>query len=217
MLNNVPTWLIESIGKHDRVLSVNIETDNIINIQRKEGIPLRVATISSKVTSFITILEVVKEHSFEFLLNIPKDAYTVGEIFEYLNSKQISYGGLGDLYRVLSEDKNWPYQPKEVSFILRGLEQHSKVSSVKRLDDRRYSIIRKNLPTVIIVALNDYDFNTESIRNGKQVFKTFDGILASNPNARITGSAESAAESLGVKIYTWGQLLGALNKIWKTS
>lgn len=217
MLNNVPTWLIESIGKHDRVLSVNIETDNIINIQRKEGIPLRIATISSKVTSFITILEVVKEHSFEFLLNIPKDAYTVGEIFEYLNSKQISYGGLGDLYRVLSEDKNWPYQPKEVSFILRGLEQHSKVSSVKRLDDRRYSIIRKNLPTVIIVALNDYDFNTESIRNGKQVFKTFDGILASNPNARITGSAESAAESLGVKIYTWGQLLGALNKIWKTS
>lgn len=217
MLNNVPNWLIESIEKHDQVLSVNIETDNIINIQRKEGISLRVAAISSKITTLIPVINVVKEHSFDFLLNIPKDAYTVGEIFEYLDSKQISYGGLADLYRVLSEDENWPYQPKEVSFIMRGLKQHSKVLSVKRLDDRRYSISRKNLPVVIIVALNDYDFNTESIRNGKQVYKTFDGILASNPNARITRAAESVAESLGVKIYTWGQLLGALNNIWKTS
>lgn len=217
MLNSIPNWLLESIGKHDQVLSVIIETDNVINIQRKEGIPLKVATISSKVTSYTTVLEVVKEHSFEFLLNIPKEAYTVGEIFEYLDSKQISYGGLGDLYRVLSEDENWPYQPKEVSFIMRGLEQHSKVSSVKRLDDRRYSIMRKNLPSVIVLALNDYDFNTECVRNGKQVYKTFDGILASNPNSRITGGAESIAESLGVKIYTWGQLLGELNNLWKTS
>lgn len=209
--------MIESIEKHDQVSSVNVETDNVINIQRKEGVPLKVAAISSKVTSSAIVLEVVKEHSFEFLLNIPKDAYTVGEIFEYLDSKQISYGGLGDLYRVLSENENWPYQPKEVSFIIRGLEQHSKVSSVKRLDDRRYSITRKNLPSVIVVALNDYDFNTESVRNGKQVYKTFDAILASNPNARITGAAASVAESLGIKIYTWGQLLGALNNIWKTS
>ncbi|WP_411810690.1 hypothetical protein ACLB9Y_10455 [Chryseobacterium scophthalmum] len=215
MLNNVPNWLIESIGKHDQVLSVNVETDNVINIQRKQGIPLRVAAISSKVTSSTTVIDLVKEHFFEFLLNIPKDAYTVGEIFEYLDSKQISYGGLGDLYRVLAEDENWPYQPKEVSFIMRGLEQHSKISSVKRLDDRRYSITRKNLPTVIVVALNDYDLNTESIRNGKQVYKVFDGILASNPNVRITVGAESVAESLGVKIYTWGQLLGALNNIWR--
>ncbi|MEJ5053677.1 hypothetical protein [Sphingobacterium sp. MYb382] len=217
MLNNAPNWLIESIGKHDHVLSVNIGPDNVINIQRKEGIPLRVAAISSKVTNSATVIKVVKEHSFEFLLNIPKDAYTAGEIFEYLDSKQISYGGLGDLYRVLSEDENWPYQPKEVSFIIRGLEQHSKVSSVKRLDDRRYFITRNSLPPVIIVALNDYDLNTESVRNGKQVYKAFDGILASNPNARITGGAESVAESLGVKIYTWRQLLGALNNIWKTS
>lgn len=217
MLNNVSNWLIESIGEHNQVLSVNIESDNVINIQRKEGIPLRVAAISSKVTSFSIVTDIVKAHSFEFLLNIPKDAYTDGEIFEYLDSKKISYGGLGDLYRVLSEDENWPYKPKEVAFIMKGLEQHSKVSSVKRLDDRRYSISRKNLPTVIIVALNDYDFNTESVRNGKQIYKTFDGILASNPNARITGAAENIAESLGVKIYKWGQLLGALNNIWKVS
>lgn len=217
MLNNVQNWLIESIKKHDQVLSVNVETDNVINIQRREGIPLKVAAISLKVTSSTTVIDVVKEHSFEFLLNIPKDAYTIGEIFEYLDSKQISYGGLGDLYRILSENENWPYQQPEVSFIMRGLEQHSKVSSIKRLDDRRYSITRKNLPAVIVVALNDYDFNTESVRNGKQVYKTFDGILASNPNVRITGGAESVAETLGVKIYTWRQLLGALNNIWKTS
>jgi hypothetical protein len=217
MLNNVPNWLIESIQKHDQVLSVNVETDNVINIQRKKGIPLKVAAISEKVTTSTTVIDVVKLHTFEFLLNIPKDAYTVGTIFEYLDSKQISYGGLADLYRVLSENENWPYQQSEVSFIMRGLEQHSKVSSVKRLDDRRYSINRRNLPSVIVVALNDYDFNTESVRNAKQVYKTFDGILASNPNARITGGAESVAESLGVKIHTWRQLLGALNNIWKTS
>ena len=217
MLNNVPNWLIESIGKHDRVLSVNIESDNVIKIQRKEGIPLKVAVISSKTTNFSIVTNVVNEHCFDFLLNIPKDAYTVGEIFEYLDSKQISYGGLGDLYRVISEDENWPYLPKEVSFIMRAIEQHSKVISVKRLDDRRYSISRENLPTVIIVALNDYDFNTESIRNGKQVYKTFDGILASNPNARITSGAKSVAETLGVKICTLRQLLIELNYTWKKS
>lgn len=216
MLNNVSNWLIENIEKHDKVLSVNVEPDNVINIQRKGGIALKVAAISLKVTNLTDVIDLVKEYSFEFLLNIPKDAYTVGEIFDYLDSEQISYGGLGDLYRVLSETENFPYQQPEVSFIMRGLEQHSKVSAVKRLDDRRYSITRKNLPTVIVLALNDYDFNTESVRNGKQVYKTFDGILTSNPNARITGGAESVAETLGLKIYTWGQLLGALNNVWKT-
>ncbi|WP_294332133.1 hypothetical protein [uncultured Chryseobacterium sp.] len=217
MLDNVPNWLIENIEQHDQVLSVNVEIDNVITIQRKEGISLRVAAISSKVTILSMVVDVVNAHSFDFLLNIPKNAYTVGEVFEFLDLRKISYGGLGDLYRVISEDDNWPYQPKEVSFIMRGLEQHFKVLSVKRLDDRRYSITRKNLPMVIILALNDYDFNTETIRNGKQIYKTFDGILASNPNVRITGGAESIAKSLGVKIYTWGKLLGALNNIWKKS
>ena len=99
--------------------------------------------------------------------------------------------------------------------VLRGLEQHSKVIKVERLDNKRLKIIRKNLPSVIIVATNDYEVNAESIRKLKDDFNSFDAILASNPIGRITSQAYSVASMIDVPLYDWKELYSELNKSWK--
>ena len=215
MLKPVENWIIQNIKKHDNVASISIEVDNVMLIQRKEGVQIRVAVISSQITGSSLVFDTVDNSSFDFLLNIPKNSYTIGSIFEYLDSKKISYGGLGDLFRLLSNERNWPYQPQEVAFIMRGLRQHDKVANVRRLDDRRYLIIRKNFPDVVILALNDYELNTESIKNGKEVYKDFDAILTSNPNARMTEEAASITSSMKIPVFQIRDLLIQLNRAWK--
>jgi hypothetical protein len=39
-------------------------------------------------------------------------------------------------------------------------------------------------------------------------------VLKSNPNGNITTAAEELADSLELKIFTWGELLGKLNAKW---
>lgn len=51
----------------------------------------------------------------------------------------------------------------------------------------------------------------EKVREAKSKYRTFDVILASNPNARISSIANDVAKELGLKILTWRQLLGRLN------
>ena len=62
-----------------------------------------------------------------------------------------------------------------------------------------------------ILALNNYDLTAEKVREAKSKYRTFDVILASNPNARISSIANDVAKELGLKILTWRQLLGRLN------
>ena len=116
------------------------------------------------------------------------------------------------MFRFINQEYNWPYENPEVRFILRGVSQHNKVSSIKRIDSRRYEIERYSRKKDIILALNDYDLSAESVRNGKELYKDFNIILTSNPNARVTSDAYSVAKDINVRIMSFGQLLGYLKK-----
>ncbi len=102
------------------------------------------------------------------------------------------------------------YQNPETKFIMGGLSQHTNVQGVIRLDNRRYSVVKIGFEKDIVLALNDYDMTANAIREAKNKFVTFDVILASNPNARISSSAKDVASEIGVRILTWRQLLGRL-------
>ena len=91
------------------------------------------------------------------------------------------------------------------------LQEHTNVYSIIRLDNRRYKVIKIGFKEDTILALNNYDLTAEKVREAKSKYRTFDVILASNPNARISSIANDVAKELGLKILTWRQLLGRLN------
>lgn len=207
-------WIIERLNENNKIKSTKIDNENVLHINRVDGPSLRLVNSSLELFTYNDIKPLADQANVDFILHTFKEPYITGDVFEYLDIKRKVLGGYGDLFRVLNQDFNYPYLPPEVKFIKRGLEQHTKVRNVRRLDDRRYEITRHGLETVIIVALNDYDLGTESIRSAIDKYRTFDAVLKSNPNGRITTSALELSDSREIKVFKWGELLGKLNHKW---
>ena len=207
-------WIIQQVKNNDKIESTMVDIGNILHVIRVEGPSLRLIKSSLEIFSYKDIKVLADQENIDFILHTCKEPYVSGDVFDYLDTRQKVLGGYADLFRILNQSSNYPYLPPEVKFIKRGLEQHTKVSKVRRLDNRRYEISRHGLDTVIVVALNDYDLGIESIRNAFDKYRTFDAVLKSNPNGRVTNSALELSDSIEVKIFKWGELLGKLNHKW---
>ena len=158
--------------------------------------------------------QLLGDEKVDFVLNVSREPYISAKALRFSNDNNFGIGGLGDLMRALRDHNLCNYVNPEVAFILRGLRQHTRVQNVTRMDNRRYNIERYDLPSVIIVALNDYDLTAESVRGAIDYFPKFKAILTSNPNCRRSKSSIIAASSAGIKILSWGEVLGYLNKQW---
>ncbi|OEE57651.1 hypothetical protein [Vibrio splendidus] len=209
-LNN---WCIEKLSNHDKVDSVVELTNELIKITNVNGGEF-IVLVKSEERSTIESVSGVDVGKIDFLLNIKKEAYIDGQLLQLGSSAGFAVGGLGDLFSALNDRDISTYISAEMSFIIRGLSQHTKVTGLERLDNRRFRVQRAGLDSVTILALNDYDFTAESVRSGIEKYVEFDAILTSNPNCRRTGNCEMVAESAGVRILSWGELLGQLNRAW---
>ena len=207
-------WIIEKLESNEEVNSTIVKPETVLTIERTNGSELSVTTTSIDTFNLDNIKSVIKAQKADFILHTSKEPFVKGSVFEYLEERKIVLGGFGDLMRVVNQGYNFPYLPPDVRFIVRGLKQHTKVSSVRRLDNKRYKIERYGLETVTIIALNDYDLGIEAIRSAVDEFGQFDAVLKSNPNGRITSSAVELADSREIKVFKWGELLGKLNLKW---
>lgn len=210
---SLASWSKDKILDHEKVLDIDLIDGLILSVSHENGCEFKIAVISSERVN-LDSLRNINIADIDFILNIKKDAYISGDVFDLGDSAGFSIGTLGDVYRALNDGFMANYLDAEMSFVIRGLNQHRKVTELKRLDNRRFLISRGSLPSVTILVLNDYDFTAEAVRHGIDVFGEFDAILTSNPNCRRTGNCMGAASSAGIKIMDWGELMDNLNRRW---
>jgi len=209
------SWVVNKLGDHYNITTVSLISSNRVRVKRKIGDEYEVATMALmhvNKSDLLDILTLAKDAIF--VANVSNNAYYHGSALKLAENKKIVLGDLADLFRATGSDHPRTYINPDVKFILRGLKQHDRIACVKRLDDRRYQLERVGLDSVIVLALHDYDLSADSIRNGLEKYGHCDAILAANPNCRPTTLAMNAADSAGVKVYKWGELLGALNRSW---
>lgn len=207
------SWCLEKLNNHDKVESVEEVGENLLKVINDKGDEFIIFTKSEDHSTIESVAGVDVER-LDFLLNIKKDAYIDGQLLQLATSAQFGIGGLADIFSALNGRTISAYISSEMSFIMRGLLQHTRVIDLERLDNRRFRIERVGLDSVVILALNDYDFTADSVRSGIEKYGEFDAILTSNPNCRRTGNCQMAAYSASVKILSWGELLGQLNRAW---
>ena len=207
-------WVSEKIIKHDKVGTIELVNPNLLTVITQDDSRYKIATMSLASINRNDLELLIGDVEVDFVLNVSKEPYLSSDAIDFSLKRGFSIGGLGDLMRALRDKNLSNYINPEITFILRGLKQHTRVSRVTRMDNRRFNVERIGLPSVIIVALNDYDLNADSVRTALDVFKDFDAILTSNPSCRQSGNSISAAESAGKKILSWGDLLSELNRTW---
>ena len=202
---------------YDSVESIDSLDNGSLLIKRKKGVDFNCFCISSEDVNYRTTKEILDKYpEIDFITNIKKDYLISGDAMSIMNSKNVSFGGFGDLIKFSNQRDNSLYVEKEYAFVSRGLNQHDKIKRIERLDNKRIRVERYSLGEVIIVMNNDYDLNTESVRITKDKFKTFKVILATNPYARITSDAYSTAQFMDVDICTYRDFLGKVNSLWNS-
>ncbi|MEZ4732349.1 MAG: hypothetical protein R3E79_34990 [Caldilineaceae bacterium] len=210
--NWTATWACNKLISHDDIQAVHARGPNQIELSVKNvNRSVQIVTMSVDTVRATDLHELCISGDIEFAMNIKKDAIYDGSAIQFSGSFPIGLGGLGDLYVAAHERNFRNYLPKETRFILRGLRQHTAVSTIQRLNNRLYRVERHSGDPVIVLALNDYDLTADSVRDGIDRFGRCDIILASNPNCRPSGESLTAAKHCGVRVLKWGQLLGALN------
>lgn len=204
-------WVSEKIS-HNKVSSAIVVGPNLIAI-KLVGVdaPLKVATISVDPVTITDLREVLIDDSVEFVMNTKKDALITGEAIEFAENKNFGLGTFGDLYAAINWQDLRNYISNDMQFVFLGLKQHTHVESVKRLNNKVYQVTTRALPQATILVLNDYDLTAASVRNGLGKFGRCDIILTSNPYCRTSPESRDAAESCGVRVLSWKQLLGALS------
>lgn len=208
-------WCKDKLEEHEKVDSIELSNSNLLSVTHSEVGNLRIATMSLKHIDDKDISELLSDTEVDFILNVSKEPYITQDALQKAEQEGFIIGGLGDAMRALRDGDMESYVNPEIHFILRGLKQHSRVSRVTRLDNRRFKVVRHGAPDVTILALDEYDLTAEAVRNAIDSFPDFDAIVKSNPNGRISSSSISAAASSGIKVFKWGELLGALNRDWQ--
>lgn len=205
-------WSAEKVKGHSEVLSTEPITGNALKIQtqKSKGLIL-IATLSVDCVRRDELAEVHLNRDVVFAMNVPKNAVYHGSAISYADTNSFGIGGLGDLFVAINENSYRHYLSKEGRFILRGLEQHTKVSSVNRITNRLYEVHRHGFGPIKVLALNEYDLTADAVRTGIDSHGKCSIILTSNPNCRPSGESIRAADSAGAKVLSWGELLGALN------
>ncbi|MBE7446092.1 MAG: hypothetical protein HS132_12900 [Planctomycetia bacterium] len=205
-------WTAEKLHGHSEVLSTEPITGNALKIKTKKSKGLiLIATLSVDTVRKDDFAEVYLSKDVVFAMNVPKNAVYYKSAIRFAENKSFGIGGLSDLFAALNGNSYRQYLSKETRFVLRGLEQHTKVSSVNRITNRLYEVSRHGLEPIRILALNEYDLTADAVRSGIENHGKCSIILTSNPNCRPSDESIRAADSAGAKVLKWGEMLGALN------
>ncbi len=213
------SWMLNivnnSLSKLEKVVNVKLIGENIIQIRRKDAPSFLVFTLSKEKIDKEYIRQIAtSNNNINFIVNIKKEYLISGDCLRYLNSKNISFGGVGDLMRFSNQEDNTLFVDKEFAFVQRGLKQHRAIKNIVQLDNKRIKIERYALKNVIAVMNNDYDFTANSVRTFKERFNQFQVMIVTNPNARVTSDAYNVAKLMNISICKWGDFLGKLNSLW---
>jgi hypothetical protein len=192
---------------------VELVVPQVLRIVRKEDEPFVAATIATPRVEPSSLQELLNSRfGLAFIANIPRESFWTGEAIALASSHSVAFGGFSDLFSAISLPNVRLYVNKEFHFVERGLLQHTRVQQFERVHDRLYLVKRRNLVDVSVVLLNEYELTADHVRTARDRYGAISDILITNPNGKATSSAQQAAESLGARIYKWGEFLGRLNR-----
>lgn len=210
-------WMFTKLsnsGENEEIEKVTALGDCLIKLQHKEGKSVIIGvTESDIVTEEDVHIIYTGSHENPNMIVAKHGVVWTGSAINYCRSKNMGWGGMGNISSVFHTDNYGSIQKREYEFVEEGLLRHNKVLRLERLFDRKFEVHRTGQLSVITILLIDsYELSSDEIRNGINKYGGCDVILKTNPNGSPTRQAYSTASDLGAEICIWKELLGRLNK-----
>jgi hypothetical protein len=206
-------WVAKQLEGHSEVQEAEVLAPQVLRIVRKEDRPFVAGIIASPRVASSTFEHLLNSSfDIEFVANVPRESFWTGEAIEFASLRSVAFGGMKDLFSAILLPNARLYVSKEFAFVERGLRQHTNVSDLVRVHDRKYVVIRRNHKDLTVVLLNEYELTADHVRTARDRYGDFTEILITNPNGRATSAAEQAAKSIGARTYKWDEFYGRLHK-----
>ena len=206
-------WVAGNLRKAEDVSKVEVLSDQVLRVSRSRYDPFVAGIVSAKCVEAETVEAlVISELGVEIIANVPKESYWTGGALSLAHDNNIATGAYGDLLRVIRLQNVRAFQPEETEFVERGLRQHNRISSFKRVYDRIYRVSRLGLPDLTVAMLNEYELTADYLRTARDRYGPFSVAVITNPNGKATSTAKEVAQTIGVEILNWGSFFGRLNK-----
>lgn len=212
----VARWISNKLKADEQFSVVDSIGSGFLEIARENCAPFVAAAIGIQdvvVLEHVIPLFEVNGIQPQFVVNVPSKAIWSGRAIEFVHDAPSAFGTFGDLIRASRQDCVSTYRNREYSFFERAFRQHTAVREVTRLYDRLYQLRRSlGLPDITVVLVEAYDVSAEDIRNARELYGRFDAAVKTTSYGSITTAARKAAESMGAKVFKFGELMGRLKK-----
>lgn len=214
-------WIAEKINAAGNgAFNATVESSNVVFVERGDLPDAYIGVVPTKrgdsapLVTIDAVMEIQAEKpTMAMIIAIPRTARWSGGAMAWLQSKEIAFGGVGDLLSALSYDDDISvHRNKTFAFVDDGLRNHSRVQRLEWIESKKVNVTLEN-DVVISVALEDaYDITMSVAREAARTLAPFDILLKTNPNGSITSAGAENIERLGFLTLKWGDLFAHLAK-----
>jgi hypothetical protein len=211
----IAKWIAEKLQGDSRFASVNAVGAGYLDIVRKDHPPFTAAAIG--IRDVVLLAHVAPlfdgERSPEFVVNVPSKAIWSGSAIDVIHGAPAAFGTFGELSRAARNEDVGSYRHREYQFFEQAFRQHGVVSNVTRVYDKVFRLQRlRGLGDVTVALVDAYDMSAEDVRNTRDLYGKFDAAVKISSYGSITSAASDAAKMMGAETFTFGDLMGRLNK-----
>ncbi|GJL97962.1 MAG: hypothetical protein DHS20C06_17790 [Hyphobacterium sp.] len=203
MAKDPSRWLVGVLPQHREVTNVNQIGKGVVVVDRKDA-PEALVGIIANDSIWELDCEALASSSKpqpDFIVSMKNTARWQGEAIDYLESKQIAWGKMYDLYRGLNYEKDLSaYRNPSLCFARRLLEQHQNVCAVEWVSDLAFRLLRLRGDAIIVALSDAYELTADAVRVAYHDLAPFDVLMKNTPYGSISSKGAAAAKELGVEI-----------------
>jgi len=191
-------WIAEKINAAGEFAGIDasVECKNVVFVRRSDKPDAYIGIIPTRPrdsTPLVSLDEAkglyAQKPTMTMMIAIPRGARWSGAAMRWLQSKEIAFGGVGDLLSAISYDDDLStHRNKTFAFVDDGLRRHSRVAELEWVESKKVKVRLRN-DVAITVALDDaYDITMSVARDAARTLGNFDVLLKTNPNGSITSN-----------------------------
>lgn len=206
-------WFLKAVTSHSHVKEAVAVDDDKVRIVR-DGLPTITAVpVTKYFLDTNDVAEILAAHEPTLIvLAKPGDHYS-WEAKEYAVSRGASLYTMKELFTFLPDSDPRGGVDKNVTFILDRLRQHSKVIDVSMICESYMRIDRMGaLDSLRIAVEYHYEFTDEALVGALGRHGDADIIYNANPNGKVTQAAHRHADTAGIEVLGFGELMSRLHE-----
>ncbi len=205
-------WFASKIHSHSAVSSTTSRPSGNVLIRRRERSPITVAPVSVDVLEVDHIDQILATDPATIVCLIPTSSHYLWAARERALTCGSSVHTMRDLHSSLLNDDPRSFLHKSIAYPRERLKQHSMVHSVNMVCEASMTIVRHNhLNSVLVAIEEEYEFSEEALVRALERHPDAGAVLNWNLNGRSTSAALRHAEDAHVGLFSFTELMGALN------